>query len=1012
MSCFNEGTNHTGGSRGVPGGAETGKGGRRSRLKASRRAQQQASEDPKKGRLGAEAAGQKSPSARNVKRLRSLERIFKGQPNDSNSMETTALPMKIEYANCLSDNGRFKEAMSVLIDILDERHESKTASSHSSNSSITPAECGVGAVGPELSRGAGAKLCSAPVLCAQDLLDDEQESEADEMTHQAFKHYVNTLAQTTIDLANKSTVFLRQINIASAKNMQSAAALGDPDPSAASPGGQFVDYKVSPGQITPCPWSCPHCSGVLIEPISLGCGHTYCRECMLKMARAERNAKRAACLKCGSLWFPLEQSKKKTESSIPAAEGSSADPTAAAAERTRHPAGTEPDGQGAALSQQPGNVGESIPSGVTAPPPQQGTNAEDGGSKATDSLPPPKNPLEAFARLKINVTVQQLVEKYWKNDIESVAHRQKGNKFFKGNRPAEAIKAYSKAIDLASSADQYSLSNRSNALTKLGEHEASLRDAEAAVNARPDWAKGYFRKGAALQKLDRHEEAFHTLFQCVSIERAKGDDAKTAVAEAAKSLMIILDKNRRDNTESTPSVVGAFLQATRPVPVPGMQRKSPSCNSLGALSVDSGLGGCSQQSSYSSSLNSLASVASNSKSSCGSSGSEREKTTEDATGETADNAPTTTGTARIPPFVQDMVDYVSLMHEKQSNMQALKRPKDTWFMRGILTYRKAYRSIADEAIDASDYECPLCYRQFWQPVVTGCGHTYCKVCLEQALDHNPQCPQCRTTITGMPGIAGDDAVPNEFVECSMRRLLPTEYDERKNVHMAEIQNISTEEGGTDMECSIPVFVCTIAAPNIPCPLHIFEPRYRLMIRRAMESGTRAFGMSCNVGDNDAPFADYGTMLEIRDVQYFGDGRSVIDTIGGRRFKVLSRSERDGYDTAKVEFIQDVMPKREELRELHELHDQTFWVAGTWFAMMSQDIKSGILMHYGNMPEPEGDYHLLPNGPSWTWWLLLILPLAPSVQIQVLSTTSLKKRLQMTAHILKLVSQQSRGNNRL
>ena len=71
---------------------------------------------------------------------------------------------------------------------------------YSSNSSITPAECGVGAVGPELSRGAGAKLCSAPVLCAQDLLDDEQETEADEMTHQAFKHYVNTLAQVHLHL--------------------------------------------------------------------------------------------------------------------------------------------------------------------------------------------------------------------------------------------------------------------------------------------------------------------------------------------------------------------------------------------------------------------------------------------------------------------------------------------------------------------------------------------------------------------------------------------------------------------------------------------------------------------------------------------------------------------------------------------------------------------------------------------------------------------------------------------
>ena len=48
--------------------------------------------------------------------------------------------------------------------------------------------------------------------------------------------------------------------------------------------------------------------------------------------------------------------------------------------------------------------------------------------------------------------------------------------------------------------------------------------------------------------------------------------------------------------------------------------------------------------------------------------------------------------------------------------------------------------------------------------------------------------------------------------------------------------------------AIPVFVCTIAASNIPCPLHIFEPKYRLMIRRAMESGTRAFGMSCRIND--------------------------------------------------------------------------------------------------------------------------------------------------------------------
>ena len=46
------------------------------------------------------------------------------------------------------------------------------------------------------------------------------------------------------------------------------------------------------------------------------------------------------------------------------------------------------------------------------------------------------------------------------------------------------------------------------------------------------------------------------------------------------------------------------------------------------------------------------------------------------------------------------------------------------------------------------------------------------------------------------------------------------------------------------------------------------------------------------------------MLEIRDIQYFPDGRAVVDTVGGRRFKVLRRGVRDGYHTAAVEFVKD------------------------------------------------------------------------------------------------------------
>ena len=45
-------------------------------------------------------------------------------------------------------------------------------------------------------------------------------------------------------------------------------------------------------------------------------------------------------------------------------------------------------------------------------------------------------------------------------------------------------------------------------------------------------------------------------------------------------------------------------------------------------------------------------------------------------------------------------------------------------------------------------------------------------------------------------------------------------------------------------------------------------------------------------------------MEIRDVQYFPDGRSLVDTIGGQRIRVVSRGMRDGYHTAVVEPIHD------------------------------------------------------------------------------------------------------------
>ncbi len=43
------------------------------------------------------------------------------------------------------------------------------------------------------------------------------------------------------------------------------------------------------------------------------------------------------------------------------------------------------------------------------------------------------------------------------------------------------------------------------------------------------------------------------------------------------------------------------------------------------------------------------------------------------------------------------------------------------------------------------------------------------------------------------------------------------------------------------------------------------------------------------------------------MEFLPDGRSVVATVGGRRFRVRSRGDRDGYATAGVEFIADDKP---------------------------------------------------------------------------------------------------------
>ncbi|KPP57530.1 hypothetical protein Z043_124736 [Scleropages formosus] len=266
--------------------------------------------------------------------------------------------------------------------------------------------------------------------------------------------------------------------------------------------------------------------------------------------------------------------------------------------------------------------------------------------------------------------------------------------------------------------------------------------------------------------------------------------------------------------------------------------------------------------------------------------------------------------------------------------------------------------VPPELLDSADMECSLCMRLFYEPVATPCGHTFCLKCLERCLDHTPSCPLCKENLSEYLATRGYNKTL--LMEEVLLRYLSDELAERKKIHEEEMKELS------NLNQEVPIFVCTMAFPTIPCPLHVFEPRYRLMIRRSMETGTKQFGMC--IADELKGFADFGCMLQVRDVKFFPDGRSVVDTIGVARFKVLSHGQRDGYNTAKIEYLEDRKVEGEELVELLKLHDSSS-----------------------------------SSGPAWCWWLLAVLPLENRAQLSILAMTSLKDRLLSIRRVLVYVT---------
>jgi stress-induced-phosphoprotein 1 len=89
------------------------------------------------------------------------------------------------------------------------------------------------------------------------------------------------------------------------------------------------------------------------------------------------------------------------------------------------------------------------------------------------------------------------------------ALKDKGNAALAANNLEEAVNHYTEAIKLDGQ-NHVLYSNRSAAYAKANKYDLALEDANKTVEIKPDWSKGYSRKGTALAYLGRLDEAIAT----------------------------------------------------------------------------------------------------------------------------------------------------------------------------------------------------------------------------------------------------------------------------------------------------------------------------------------------------------------------------------------------------------------------------------------------------------------------------------------------------------------------
>lgn len=118
----------------------------------------------------------------------------------------------------------------------------------------------------------------------------------------------------------------------------------------------------------------------------------------------------------------------------------------------------------------------------------------------------------------------------------------------------------------------------------------------------------------------------------------------------------------------------------------------------------------------------------------------------------------------------------------------------------------------------------------------------------------------------------------------------------------------------------------VVFPGQDVPLHIFEPRYRQLVRDTLDSG-EPFGIVLvrrarpqGMTSDREPTHEIGCTVRLEATEEFPDGRFNVSCVGERRFRIVEKLGERPYWVAEVEYLEE--PTDAESEQAYQVHEET------------------------------------------------------------------------------------------